>query len=231
MRNLFLFLTTIILPTNHIRHQPQPTNLFVTIVTGDDDLRGDSQAQMMFFSGQSDIHYQTPGDVMEFKSQGSPGWANGTTHCFQLTIPGEIELANMNGVIIKLTSHNSWSETDDNWNIKSLCIDAFSGPKDNPTLVWSLYAGSTNTKPAPSVPAPGVYPGTEARNGIPPNPSGITSQPPPHIYNPSFEVQPAGSDFVEEYNHPASFSLSKGFYYWQSQMRFTKSNPIIFFFF
>ena len=86
------------------------------IGTGGDDLRGDSSATASVV---------LPGGTQTFtlKAQTDPGWANNSDHVKTFTIAGAAQpLSAFGAVTITLTSHNSFGETDDNWNIQSVNI-------------------------------------------------------------------------------------------------------------
>ncbi len=66
-----------------------------------------------------------PGGTQTFtlKAQTDPGWANNSDHVKTFTIAGAAQpLSAFGAVTITLTSHNSFGETDDNWNIQSVNI-------------------------------------------------------------------------------------------------------------
>lgn len=97
---------------------PQATfnQITFTIETGGDDLRGDSSATASVV---------LPGGNQTFtlKAQSDPGWPNNSDHVKTFTIAGGARpLSDFGDITITLTSHNSWTETDDNWNIQNVSI-------------------------------------------------------------------------------------------------------------
>jgi hypothetical protein len=86
------------------------------IGTGGDDLRGDSSATASIV---------LPGGTQTFtlKAQSDPGWGNNSDHVKTFTIAGPAQpLLAFGDIKITLTSHNSFPETDDNWNIQTVNI-------------------------------------------------------------------------------------------------------------
>ena len=97
------------------------------IVTGGDDLRGDSSATATV---------ALPGGAQTFtlKAQSDGGWSNNSEHVRTFNIAGPALLLDAFGVItITLTSHNGLFETDDNWNIQSANITV-NGPSGSAVL-------------------------------------------------------------------------------------------------
>ena len=86
------------------------------IETGGDDLRGDSSATASVV---------LPGGTQTFtlKAQSDPGWPNNSDHVKTFTIAGAAQpLSAFGDITITLTSHNSFGETDDNWNVQNVSI-------------------------------------------------------------------------------------------------------------
>lgn len=97
------------------------------IGTGGDDLRSDSSATASVV---------LPGGTQTFtlKAQSDPGWGNNSTHIKTFNIAGPAQPFSAFGPItITLTSHNSFPETDDNWNIQTVDITV-SGPSGSAEL-------------------------------------------------------------------------------------------------
>lgn len=98
---------------------PVPT-LQITISTGDDDLRGDSSATAYVIAshGGSTREYSTI-----LKNESDPSWQNNTTNGpIVWNLPPGITDKNIKRFGIRLQSHNSGLETDDNWNINSVLV-------------------------------------------------------------------------------------------------------------
>jgi hypothetical protein len=89
-----------------------------TIVTGGDDLRGDSSAASALESPAGSVFQN-----VTLKTQSQAGWDNNSTHVrvFQLNQPQPPPTPSALGnVAVTLTSHDSGLETPDNWNMQSL---------------------------------------------------------------------------------------------------------------
>jgi hypothetical protein len=111
---------------------PPPVETFneitFNIETGGDDLRGDSSATAMV---------ALPGGNQTFtlKAQNDSGWGNNTDHVKAFTLSGTPQpLTNFGNIVITLTSHNGFLETDDNWNIQSVLV-TLSGGSGSATLL------------------------------------------------------------------------------------------------
>jgi hypothetical protein len=87
------------------------------IGTGGDDLRGDSSAT---------VSVALPGGAKTFtlKAQGESSWDNNSAHTKTFTISPAVTLAAFGNISFTLTSHNSFTESDDNWNIQSVGVTA-----------------------------------------------------------------------------------------------------------
>lgn len=87
--------------------------------TGSDDLRGDSSATAALQSNGSILQTVT------LKNQTDNSWSNNSAHArvFGL-IPAQLPSASipLTGVNLTLTSHSSWPESPDGWNIESLGV-------------------------------------------------------------------------------------------------------------
>jgi hypothetical protein len=96
------------------------SNLAITIVTGDDDLRGDSSATayVLVTHGPKTREYSTI-----LKSESAPSWSNNSTNGpIVWNLPPGVTDKNIARFGIRLQSHNSAVETDDNWNINSVVV-------------------------------------------------------------------------------------------------------------
>ncbi len=96
------------------------SQIVFNIVTGGDDLRGDSSAT---------ASVNLPGGAQTFtlKAQSDGGWENNSDHVKSFAISPPQPLAAFGPITITLTSHNSFPETDDNWNIQNVDVTA-TGP-------------------------------------------------------------------------------------------------------
>jgi hypothetical protein len=92
------------------------------IGTGDDDLRGDSTATATLL-GPGGATLQT----ITLKSQHQPGWGNNTSHTVTVALTPPLSQSAIGHIVLRLTSHNSFPETDDNWNVQSVVIKLSNG--------------------------------------------------------------------------------------------------------
>jgi hypothetical protein len=102
--------------TGYIDAQKKFNQISFNIATGGDDLRGDSSAT-------ASICF--PGGTRTFtlKSQSDAGWANNSDHVKTFAVSGpDLPLSFFGSITITLTSHNSFPETDDNWDIQSVGV-------------------------------------------------------------------------------------------------------------
>ena len=87
------------------------------IGTGGDDLRGDSSATATLESPNGTV-FQT----VELKNQNQPGWGNNTSHTVTASLNPSRTVCAISHIVITLTSHNGFGETDDNWNVQSVNV-------------------------------------------------------------------------------------------------------------
>jgi hypothetical protein len=126
--------------TGYIPKQNRFTGLSFNILTGGDDLRGDSSAMVK-------VNFSDGPQNFSLKAQSDPGWPNNSDNVKSFPIPGRaLKLEELGTMIITLTSHNSWSETDDNWNIQS--IDVTATGSEGSACVFK--ASGKGTQPSPS---------------------------------------------------------------------------------
>ena len=98
-----------------------------SIGTGSDDLRGDSSAT-------ASVVLPNGSQTFTLKAQSDPGWGNGSNNARTFPIAGPPQvLPSFGAITITLTSHNSFGETDDNWNIQYLQVTV-DGPSGNNLL-------------------------------------------------------------------------------------------------
>src|SRR5208282_5088412 len=115
-------------PTQYAAPLAKFNQITFNIGTGGDDLRGDSSATASVV---------LPGGAQTFtlKAQSDPGWGNNSDHVKTFNIAGPAQpLSAFGKVTITLTSHNSFPETDDNWNIQSVDITV-NGSSGSATLL------------------------------------------------------------------------------------------------
>jgi hypothetical protein len=103
-------------PSTATPQTPTFNQITFNIGTGGDDLRGDSSAVAnVVVNGQT--------QTFTLKAQSDGGWGNNSDHVKTFNISGPPQPRSAFGPIkIILTSHNSFFETDDNWNIQSVNI-------------------------------------------------------------------------------------------------------------
>src|SRR6516162_10903595 len=87
------------------------------IVTGGDDLRGDSSATATLRSPD-----RSPLQVIALKDPTGDAWDNYTTHVVTVPLNPPLTPSQIGSIVITLTSHNSSTETDDNWNVQSVNV-------------------------------------------------------------------------------------------------------------
>lgn len=95
-------------------------NLEVTVVTGSDNLRGDSSATawILVIEGNETKEYS-----ITLKTEEESEWANGTTHGpIVWNVPPGVTSENISRFGIRMESHESGTETSDNWNINSVLV-------------------------------------------------------------------------------------------------------------
>jgi hypothetical protein len=94
------------------------TNLELTIVTGGDDLRGDSSATayIIVVNGDRTEEYST-----QLKPETDSSWGNDSTHGpIVWNMPPGVTTDNLSRFGIRLHSHEDATETSDNWDITSV---------------------------------------------------------------------------------------------------------------
>jgi microsomal dipeptidase-like Zn-dependent dipeptidase len=99
--------------------QVEYDKLVFQIATGNDDLRGDSSATAMLESPNGTVLQK-----FTLKAQNAAGWNNNTSHTVSIDLKPARKGCEMGHIAITLTSHNSWPETGDNWNVQGLDIQA-----------------------------------------------------------------------------------------------------------
>lgn len=55
-------------------------------------------------------------------AQNQPGWTNNTTHTLSFALNPPLSAPAIGGIAITLTSHNSFPETDDNWDVQGVVV-------------------------------------------------------------------------------------------------------------
>lgn len=93
-----------------------------TIVTGGDDLRGDSSATATLQAANG-----APLQVITLKTQNDGGWGNFSTHVVNANLNPARTAASIARIAITLTSHNGFGESDDNWNVQSVVVTLSNG--------------------------------------------------------------------------------------------------------
>ncbi len=95
-------------------------NLEITLVTGGDDLRGDSSATAYIIAVEN-------GGTKEYstilKTETDASWDNDTTHGpIVWNMPPGITDQDVSRFGIRMESHESGTETSDNWDINSVVV-------------------------------------------------------------------------------------------------------------
>lgn len=135
------------------------------VTTGSDDLRGDSSATATFQTGSTS-------QTVTLKAQTDAGWPQGSSNV--RVFDGSEFVAtsgsgNLGGVSVTLTSHNSGTETSDNWNVQSMDIKLLNyngGLICEQSMSGNPLARLTGSAPTQSFPTPNC--------GPPPAPNSIT---------------------------------------------------------
>ena len=100
---------------------PPPTGTFnqvqFVIGTGSDDLRGDSSATATL-KGTNGTVLQ----VIDLKPQSKSDWGNNSSHTVDAPLTTPLKPSDIVQIVITLTSHNGFGETDDNWNVNSVNV-------------------------------------------------------------------------------------------------------------
>jgi hypothetical protein len=130
------------------------------VTTGDDDLRGDSSAT---------VTLQAPNgatlQVITLKGQNQAAWNNNTTHTVTAGLSQPQTASAIGHILITLTSHNSFGESDDNWNVQSVVVTLSNNggsplqlvnSSGNPLARLSGSGPSVTLTPLPSAP-PGSF--------------------------------------------------------------------------
>jgi len=115
------------------------------IGTGDDDLRGDSSATATL---------RAPGgatlQTITLKSQSQPSWNNNTSHTVNAPLTPPLAESAIGHIVLRLTSHNSLFETDDNWNVQSVVVklsNGGSGPVEIINVSGTPFVRLTGSQP------------------------------------------------------------------------------------
>jgi hypothetical protein len=109
------------------------TNLDITVVTGEDNLREDSSATawILVIEGKETKEYS-----MVIKTETDPEWKNNSTHGpIGWNVPQGISNENISRFGIRMQSHESGTETSDNWNINTVQVTYPDGGGGNAVLV------------------------------------------------------------------------------------------------
>jgi len=129
------------------------------IGTGGDDLRGDSSATATLLAPNGSTL-----QVITLKSQSQPGWNNNTSHTVTAALSPALAASNIAHIVITLTSHNGFAETDDNWNVQSVVItlsNSGAGPMEIINVAGDPFVRLTGSQPSVTLtPLPVGPPGT-----------------------------------------------------------------------
>jgi len=131
---------------------PTFSQLEFVIVTGSDDLRGDSSATATINAPNGSTV-----QVINLKAQNQAGWNNNSTHDLVFALSPPQPLSQLRNILITLTSHDAPFETDDNWNVQSVNITAFNPGQPAQCLINSggdPLARLTNNAPTLTLTTP-----------------------------------------------------------------------------
>ena len=87
------------------------------ILTGGDDLRGDSSATATLLSANG-----AKLQVLTLKNQNQPGWGNNSRNLISLELKPPRPLFAIQHIQIDLQSHDKFGETADNWNVQDVNV-------------------------------------------------------------------------------------------------------------
>ncbi|MGA8222616.1 MAG: hypothetical protein WB780_13265 [Candidatus Acidiferrales bacterium] len=169
----------------------------ITIETGNDDARSDTELWATFPgepsiclkpSNNADADGVCPNGGSATDQNGKQSWENWTTSAQSFSLPIPQPIAALSTINIKLLEHNSWLESDDNWDIQSI------------TVTMTDTTGTTTTVLSMSNPRDSHHnDNCMARLRGSPNPSAVTynlSAANPggsNLSNPTFGPTPPGS--------------------------------------
>jgi hypothetical protein len=133
-----------------VSSNPTFNQIRFVIVTGGDDLRSDSEATAAI---------QAPGgallQLIHLKNQNdSHSWDNNTTHDLTFNLNSPMAFSALGNILITLTSHNSFLETDDNWNIQSANITLSNngaGARCYSNVAGNPFARLTGSQPSVTI--------------------------------------------------------------------------------
>lgn len=128
--------------TGYIPTQDRFNQLTFDIQTGGDNLRGDSSAT-------ASISLPEGPQTFTLKSQSDASWDNNTDHVRPFTLAGPaLPLSLFGTITITLTSHNGFTETDDNWDIQSIAVTAKGSGESSCVLKQSGLVRLTGSNPS-----------------------------------------------------------------------------------
>lgn len=120
------------------------TGIIFDIDTGGDDLRGNSSAT-------ATIALPAGPQTFTLKAQSDDSWPNNSDNVRSYTLAGPaLPFEAFGDVTVTLTSHDSWFETPDNWNIQSITV-TLTGQSGSATLMeknGTPLARLTNSAPS-----------------------------------------------------------------------------------
>jgi hypothetical protein len=169
------------------------------IGTGSDDLRGDSSATALLVTSTG-----LPVGNITLKSQSDSGWSNNSTHTVTAPLNPALTQAEIAHVVITLTSHNGFGETNDNWNVQDVSISLLNNGADAHLLMsfsGAPLARLTGEQPSLFLPPPPPLPPVAAKGlgmTMPVNPPvetldlNINSALPTGLLPFGYQVAPAG---------------------------------------
>jgi hypothetical protein len=104
-------------------YSPSFSQITFDVVTGGDDLRGDSSATADFSIAGTQVSFV-------LKAQDAGSWDNNSTHSVTVALNPPAPISSFGDASLTLHSHNSIVETDDNWNVQSIIV-TLNGPQQS----------------------------------------------------------------------------------------------------
>lgn len=94
-------------------------SFFLNFQTGGDDLRSNSEVIIWLMTNTGDVELQHVWG----------GFGNNSTNYRVVTLQNanwDVNSCSVTGIKMRMISHNSWTETDDNWNMDGIVVNGYS---------------------------------------------------------------------------------------------------------
>jgi microsomal dipeptidase-like Zn-dependent dipeptidase len=141
-------------PAQNTSAGPTYNQIKFVIQTGDDDLRGNSTATATLQAANGSSL-----QVIQLKAQNQPAWNNNSSHTVTVALNPPRPASAIAHIVIALQSHNSFGQTDDNWNVQSVTVTLTGNgvaPKELMSFSGAPLARLTGSKPSFSIPEEGT---------------------------------------------------------------------------